>query len=80
MVGGQDDFRKSLDAVLKAERADEVMNVVWLGDGAPENWTMATELCPFATQVLDLMHAVQNAKARKNELRLGPAGVRASGW
>jgi len=58
---GQEAFRASLAATLEAERADEVQNVVWLGDGARENWTMATELCPFAVQVLDLPHAVQNA-------------------
>ncbi len=57
---GQTDFREALKAALEAERADEVENVVWLGDGAAENWKMATELCPSATQVLDLPHAIQN--------------------
>lgn len=63
ILGGQDAFRTALKAALDAELADDVMNVVWLGDGAPENWKIATELCPFATQVLDLMHAIQNAMA-----------------
>jgi hypothetical protein len=58
---GQAEFRKALAAALEAERADEVQDIVWLGDGAPENWTMAKELCPFAIQVLDLPHAIQNA-------------------
>jgi hypothetical protein len=57
---GQAEFRKSLAAALEAERADEVQHVVWLGDGAAENWKMADELCPLAIQVLDLPHAVQN--------------------
>jgi hypothetical protein len=60
VLGGQNDFRVVLKAALDAERADDVMNIVWLGDGARENWTLASELCPFATQVLDFMHAVQN--------------------
>jgi hypothetical protein len=59
----QADFRKSLKAALEAERADEVQKVVWLGDGAPENWKMANELCPLAIQVLDLPHAIQNGVA-----------------
>jgi hypothetical protein len=58
---GQENFRHSLMAALEAERADEVQKVVWLGDGAKENWTMAGSLCPFAVQILDLPHAIQNA-------------------
>ncbi len=60
VLGGQDEFRVALKAALDAESADEVMNIVWLGDGAAENWTLASQLCPFATQILDLIHAVQN--------------------
>lgn len=60
VLGGKEEFAASLEAALDAERADEVTNVVWLGDGAPENWTMARELCPFAVQVLDVQHAIQN--------------------
>ena len=63
VLGGQAEFRAALKAALDAELADDVMHIVWLGDGARENWTMATELCPFAVQVLDLMHAIQNAMA-----------------
>jgi hypothetical protein len=59
VLGGKEEFGASLKAALEAERADEVTNVVWLGDG-PENWTLASELCPFAVQVLDIQHAVQN--------------------
>ena len=57
----QEEFRSGLAAALEAERADEVQDIVWLGDGAKENWTTATELCPFAIQILDFPHAVQNA-------------------
>lgn len=60
VLGGQDEFRAALKAALDAESADDVMNIVWLGDGAAENWTLASQLCPFATQILDFIHAVQN--------------------
>jgi hypothetical protein len=63
VLGNQDEFRSALRAALEAERADDVMRIVWLGDGAPENWTLAKELCPFAIQILDFIHAVQNAMA-----------------
>lgn len=61
VLGGQDEFRVALKAALDAELSDDVMHIVWLGDGARENWTMASELCPFAIQILDVMHAIQNA-------------------
>jgi hypothetical protein len=76
---GQEAFRKSLTAALEAERADEVQNVVWLGDGAPENWKMATELCPLAVQILDLPHAIQNGMACGKKL-LGEGGADLSLW
>jgi len=63
VLGDQEEFRAALKAALDAELADDVMNIVWLGDGARENWTMASDLCPFAIQILDLMHAIQNAVA-----------------
>lgn len=58
VLGGQAEFKKAMAAALAAERADEVETVVWLGDGARENWTLASELCPLAIQVLDVPHAV----------------------
>lgn len=58
VLGGQPEFKKGMAAALAVERADEVGTVVWLGDGAPENWTLAAELCPLAVQVLDVPHAV----------------------
>lgn len=64
----QEDFRRSLRAALTAERADEVQRVAWLGDGAPENWTMADDQCPTAIQILDFPHAVQNAMACAKKL------------
>ena len=58
VLGGQSEFKSALAAALSAERADEVQTVVWLGDGARENWTLAEELAPLAIQVLDIPHAV----------------------
>ena len=76
VLGDKDEFKASLDAALKAERADEVTQVVWLADGAKWNWTMATELCPFAIQVLDVMHAIQNGvDCGKALLGEGDAGL-----
>lgn len=57
---GQTEFREGLAAALEAERADEVRNAAWVGDGAPENWKTARELCPFAVQILDQPHAIGN--------------------
>ena len=63
VVGGQEPFTSSLAAALEAERADEVTKVAWVADGAHENWTLATELCPLALQILDLPHAIQHSVA-----------------
>ena len=63
VLGNQEEFRAALKAALDAELADDVMRIVWLGDGARENWTLAEALCPFAIQILDFIHAVQNAMA-----------------
>ncbi len=58
VLGGQEAFKKSLAAALAAESADEVRLVAWLGDGARGVWTVASELCPFAIQILDIPHAI----------------------
>jgi hypothetical protein len=75
----QSAFRTRLAAALEAEHAGDVENIVWLGDGAKENWTMAAELCPFAVQVLDFPHAVQNGMECGKAL-LGEADVSLPLW
>ena len=60
-LGGVDEFRRRLDALLRAERTDGVEAVVWVGDGAPWIWNMADELCPDCVQVLDWYHAIEAA-------------------
>jgi hypothetical protein len=79
VLGGQEEFRTALKAALDAELADDVMHIVWLGDGARENWTMASDLCPFAIQILDFMHAVQNGVACAKVL-LGEGDVGLLHW
>lgn len=61
VLGDQTEFRVLVAAELKAARAARVGQVVWLGDGAPGNWTLASSLCPEATQILDWFHAIENA-------------------
>jgi hypothetical protein len=60
VLGGKAEFGVKLAAALAVERADEVSKVAWLADGALSNWTLASELCPFAIQILDIIHAVQH--------------------
>lgn len=60
-LGGVDEFRERLDALLRAESANDVPCVVWVGDGAPWIWNIADEICPHAIQVLDWYHAVEAA-------------------
>jgi hypothetical protein len=60
-LGGVDTFRVRLDALLRAEKVDEVGTVVWVGDGAAWIWNLADEICPNAVQVLDWYHAIEKA-------------------
>jgi len=60
VLGGKMEFAATLAAALEVEQAELVPQVVWLGDGAPGNWTLASELCPLAIQVLDIIHAFQH--------------------
>jgi hypothetical protein len=60
VLGPQDEFREELRAALKAEMHKFSAIVVWLCDGAPENWSLCDDVCPGAVQVLDWYHAVEN--------------------
>jgi hypothetical protein len=76
VLGGQEEFKKSMAAALKVERADEVQTVGWVGDGAARVWTVAKELCPTAIQILDIPHAVHWAmEFGKALLGEGDAGL-----
>jgi hypothetical protein len=60
VLGGKSEFGPAVAAALAAEHADDVSLVAWLGDGAPGNWTLASEQLPFAIQILDIIHAFQH--------------------
>lgn len=61
VVGTVANFAPVFEEALIAERIDEVGTVVWLGDGAPHNWTLADQIAADAMQVLDWHHAVEHA-------------------
>ena len=57
---GQEAFEKEVRAVLQAERAKSAGAVVWMGDGAPANWSLAQKLAPGCIEILDPMHAIEH--------------------
>jgi hypothetical protein len=70
VLGEQEQFKQKMRAALDAELAASADEVVYLGDGAPENWLLISILCPRATQVLDWTHAVE-ASTRLAKVLLG---------
>lgn len=58
--GDQDEFKDLMRAALDTERWQRFTTIVWLGDGAKGNWTLAETLCPTALQILDPSHAIEN--------------------
>lgn len=60
VLGTVANFAPVLEELLVIERVDEVPTVVFVGDGATHNWTLADQLVPDAVQVLDWHHAVQH--------------------
>jgi len=60
VLGEQGEFKQALRAALDVERWQRATEVVWLGDGARGNWTMAEVLAPTATQILDIQHAIEH--------------------
>jgi hypothetical protein len=61
VVGGMSEFAPVLEEAIELERIDEAGGVVWVGDGAAGNWTLADQLAPDAVQILDWYHAVEHA-------------------
>jgi hypothetical protein len=61
VLGTVANFAPVFEEMLIAEKVDEVRTVVFVGDGATHNWTLADQLVPDAVQVLDWHHAVQHA-------------------
>jgi len=61
VVGGMSEFAPVFEEALDIEGLDDAGAVVWVGDGAPCNWTLADQLAPDALQILDWHHAVEHA-------------------
>ena len=61
VVGTVANFAPVFEELLLAERIDEVRTVIWLGDGASHNWTLADQIASEAVQILDWFHAVEHA-------------------
>jgi Uncharacterised protein family (UPF0236) len=61
VLGKQAEFSLALKSALAVEQAEKARAVLWLGDGAPSNWTLAHQLQPLATQILDWYHALEHA-------------------
>ncbi|MFN0063743.1 MAG: hypothetical protein ACKVPX_14650 [Myxococcaceae bacterium] len=59
----QDKFKEQLKAAVDLECAAGAKRVVYVADGAPENWVVAEAIRPGALQILDWYHAVQNVMA-----------------
>lgn len=59
MVGTQEEFKEQMRAAWQVENALSAERIIWLSDGAPENWLLASSLCPQAVQILDWCHAVE---------------------
>lgn len=60
ILGGQEPFFDAMQAALHVEQCSRASAVVWLGDGARGNWTLAHAICPRAIEVLDICHAIEN--------------------
>jgi hypothetical protein len=60
VLNGLGEFAPIFEQALAVERIEDVQTVVWLGDGAICNWTLADQLAPDAVQILDWYHAVQH--------------------
>jgi hypothetical protein len=61
VVNGLGEFAPVFKQALEVEGVDEARTVLWVGDGAVCNWTLADQLAPDAVQILDWYHAVQHA-------------------
>jgi len=60
VLGEQEEFKQAIQAALDVEGWRRAREVIWLGDGARGNWTMAEIAAPTATQILDVQHAVEH--------------------
>jgi hypothetical protein len=61
VLGPQEQFKVSVRNALRSENTGCAKKVVWIGDGAVGNWSLASMVCPKAIQILDWYHAVEHA-------------------
>jgi hypothetical protein len=69
-LGGQENFRTQMEAAHRIENVVPAECIAYLADGAPENWALASAICPSAIQILDWYHAVE-AVMRCGKVLLG---------
>jgi hypothetical protein len=79
VLGNQETFKEHMRAALQVEGSNAAAEVVWLADGAPPNWSLASMLCPNAVQVLDWYHAMEHA-ADCGKAVLGEGAIGLSHW
>lgn len=60
VLGNQDEFLEAIRSAYQVENAVRTTNVVWIADGAPHNWLLASRVAPGSIEVLDYIHAVEN--------------------
>lgn len=58
-LGNQEDFTAQMQAALRIENVVPAHQLVYLADGALENWNLASALSPNAIQILDWYHAIE---------------------
>jgi hypothetical protein len=75
VLGGQEEFSRELEAAIRVERGEGAGRIVWLGDGAAENWTLALNLCPTAIQVLDYLQLWKKRLEQALMAERDPAGI-----
>jgi hypothetical protein len=56
----QEKLKEQIKAAVEIECTGGASRVVYLADGAPENWAVAEAARPGAIQILDWYHAIQN--------------------
>jgi hypothetical protein len=59
VLGPQAEFKGAMENALEVEQVHRAKQIVWVGDGAPANWNLASTLCPQALQILDWYHAIE---------------------
>ena len=73
------EFATLVHAEARRRGADDIRQLVVLGDGAPWIWNLATAILPEATPIVDIYHARQHLHALADQLT-GALGDRHPHW